>query len=359
MSLPAQTPIASFTANGVTTVFSFPFLIQRAGDLVVTADDVEVTTGFTASGIGTVSGGAVIFAVAPSNGVEITIRRHITLERTADYQTGGDFREEVLDADLDRLWQALQEITAGFAEGVIVISGTAGNVTILDAGDFFVGGNVESALQQLASAIYSGLNIEAESTGPVQISVGNSLTGALSSARIMLFTGTNNSTWTMEMLDAAGVPIALEKTGTAVTKKQTWAAWHQLCNQAGTQVYFSHNGTSISIRNSNDLPIIEGTASSLKFLDDNIVFSGGPVINIDDTAGVLQINGVQVVRARLTGWSADTGTSKRTANATYSGTAEIAYTQATVQTLMDKVRDLSQTVKALKDDLISHGLIGT
>ena len=47
------------------------------------------------------------------------------------------------------------------------------------------------------------------------------------------------------------------------------------------------------------------------------------------------VNGTQVVSARSTGWTADTGTAKRTANATYSGTAEAAYTQATIQALMD------------------------
>lgn len=76
---------------------------------------------------------------------------------------------------------------------------------------------------------------------------------------------------------------------------------------------------------------------------------------------VFKVGGTQVVGARKTGWGVDTGTAKRTANATYSGTAEAAYTQATIQALMDAVRDLSQTVKALKDDLhatAGHGLIG-
>lgn len=76
----------------------------------------------------------------------------------------------------------------------------------------------------------------------------------------------------------------------------------------------------------------------------------------------LSVNALPVVGARKTGWAVDTGTAKRTANATYSGTAEVGYTQATIQTLMDAVRDLSQTVKALKDDLhgtAGHGLIGT
>lgn len=72
-----------------------------------------------------------------------------------------------------------------------------------------------------------------------------------------------------------------------------------------------------------------------------------------------RVNSVQVVGARQTGWATDTGTSKKTANATYSGTAEGAYTQATIQALMNTVRDISQTQKAIKDALIAHGLIGT
>jgi len=85
-----------------------------------------------------------------------------------------------------------------------------------------------------------------------------------------------------------------------------------------------------------------------------MTITGGLGIN-----GALSVAGTQVLGVRRTGWAADTGTAKRTANATYSGTAEAAYTQATIQTLMNAVRDLSQTVKALKDDLIAHGLIGT
>lgn len=85
------------------------------------------------------------------------------------------------------------------------------------------------------------------------------------------------------------------------------------------------------------------------------IWAGGVSLT---TGKTYQVNAVQVVTARQTGWAADTGTAKRTANATYSATAEAAYTQATVQALMNEVRDLSQTIKALKDDLLTHGLIG-
>ncbi|MBO9108720.1 hypothetical protein J5288_08395 [Agrobacterium sp. S2/73] len=89
-------------------------------------------------------------------------------------------------------------------------------------------------------------------------------------------------------------------------------------------------------------------------VDHWLVTDGGAT----DQFGTISIQGTQVVTSRRTGWAADTGTPKRTANATYSATAEPAYTQATIQALMDKVRDLSQTIKAMKDDLLTHGLIG-
>lgn len=67
----------------------------------------------------------------------------------------------------------------------------------------------------------------------------------------------------------------------------------------------------------------------------------------------------RVVGPRRTGWAGDTGTAKRSANATYAATAGATYNQAAMQALMDAVRDATQTQKAIKDDLTAHGLIGT
>lgn len=62
------------------------------------------------------------------------------------------------------------------------------------------------------------------------------------------------------------------------------------------------------------------------------------------------------------GWNAWTGSSDKSAHATFSGTASVGYVQAELQAVMDAVRDATRTIKALKDDLHStagHGLIGT
>jgi len=73
-----------------------------------------------------------------------------------------------------------------------------------------------------------------------------------------------------------------------------------------------------------------------------------------------EVGGVQVVGARATGWTAPTGTAARTTFATYAG-QEVSgsYDDEEVQAIDDHVKVLSQRLKALIDDLTTHGLIGT
>lgn len=65
-------------------------------------------------------------------------------------------------------------------------------------------------------------------------------------------------------------------------------------------------------------------------------------VNVASTK-VYQVNGVQVVTARQTGWTAWTGTATRTTIATGSATTQ----------------NCAEAIKALIDDLTTHGLIGT
>ncbi len=64
---------------------------------------------------------------------------------------------------------------------------------------------------------------------------------------------------------------------------------------------------------------------------------------LDLSNGTFGVNGSQVVGARVTGWAAPTGTASRNTFATNTVTTE----------------ELAQRVKALIDDLTTHGLIGT
>jgi hypothetical protein len=90
------------------------------------------------------------------------------------------------------------------------------------------------------------------------------------------------------------------------------------------------NGTNVTITNPYALYVNSGTS----FFGGNVNLSSG---------NEYRINNTKVVGARITGWAAATGTATRTTFAT-----------STVTTA-----ELAERVKALIDDLISHGLIGT
>jgi hypothetical protein len=91
------------------------------------------------------------------------------------------------------------------------------------------------------------------------------------------------------------------------------------------------NGVAISITATNRLGV--NTASPGYTLD-----AAGDV----NSTGVYRVSGTQVVRARVTGWAAATGTA----------------TRATFATSTVTTAQLAERVKALIDDLTTHGLIG-
>jgi hypothetical protein len=63
--------------------------------------------------------------------------------------------------------------------------------------------------------------------------------------------------------------------------------------------------------------------------------------------------------AGVGGWAAWTGTADKTGHATYSATADALYNQTQIQALMDKVKELSEALKALIDTNLGSGVLET
>jgi hypothetical protein len=79
-----------------------------------------------------------------------------------------------------------------------------------------------------------------------------------------------------------------------------------------------------------------------------------------NVSGVVKVAGTQVVGTRSTGWAADTGTAEKGAKATYAApTISNPPTQAEVQNIANALQGATRELKAVKDALIAHGLIGT
>jgi hypothetical protein len=118
MPISSQTPVVEHVANGVTTTFAYPFAILATSDLKVKVAGVDVTTGFTVSGVGNRLGGTITFSSAPASGAAVLLYRDVGRNRATDYQENGDLTAAVLDDDLDRLWMALQEDAGQFGRSL-------------------------------------------------------------------------------------------------------------------------------------------------------------------------------------------------------------------------------------------------
>ncbi len=103
-------PRVQYVADGVQTQFTFPFPIFEDSDLKVWFDETEQTAGFAVSGAGDSAGGAVDFDAAPADGVRVTLRRAVPVERTTDFQEGGAFRAKTINDELDRQTAMIQQL---------------------------------------------------------------------------------------------------------------------------------------------------------------------------------------------------------------------------------------------------------
>lgn len=114
MTVGSGVPYNEHTGNGTATVFAYEFTILEAGDFVATIDGT-VTSAYSLTGVGNPAGGTCVFDTAPASGAVVLLRRVVALVRETDYQTNGDLQAETINADLDRLMMAIQDVGTGNA----------------------------------------------------------------------------------------------------------------------------------------------------------------------------------------------------------------------------------------------------
>lgn len=146
----------------------------------------------------------------------------------------------------------------------------------------------------------------------------------------------------------------------------------------GTQVGVGVGGASQALFTTTDLRlrsrVLPGTPAGGFQTSAGIYALAGVPSNADGGDGEFAFNSSGTVAAETifyhkeggawvkpepdSGWAADTGTDKKTANATYSGTASVGYVQAELQAVMDALRDATRTIKSLKASLVTKRIIG-
>ncbi|TAN58264.1 MAG: hypothetical protein EPN20_16545 [Magnetospirillum sp.] len=126
------TPRIQFVGTGAQTAFTYPFPIFAAGDLEVWLGAVLQSSGYAVAGVGSSNGGTVTLTPAPSNGVVVTLRRRIDIQRTSDFQADGVIRADVLNSELDYQTMAIQQAAedAGRAVKRAVTSASTADLTL-------------------------------------------------------------------------------------------------------------------------------------------------------------------------------------------------------------------------------------
>lgn len=109
MAVPAGPTEQRYTGNGVSTIYTVPFLVIQASDLAVYVNGVKLTSGYTQAGVGNPTS-TVTFALAPAIDAQIILALEVPFERINDYQENGDFLASTVNRDFDRIWQALKQL---------------------------------------------------------------------------------------------------------------------------------------------------------------------------------------------------------------------------------------------------------
>jgi len=117
MSVSANATKIQYTPNGVSTTFAynFPILLNTDIKVIFTEDGVDtvktLTTHYSVTGVGSESGGNVVFVSPPSSSVDrITILRNMSLTQLVDYVANDAFPAETHEKAIDKLTMVVQQL---------------------------------------------------------------------------------------------------------------------------------------------------------------------------------------------------------------------------------------------------------
>ncbi|XMB47391.1 hypothetical protein QQ999_15890 [Pseudomonas fluorescens] len=96
-----------YEANGVSLIYTVPFLVIEAGDLQVLLNGAQLTSGFTHVGVG-LPISYIEFTIPPTG--DLLLQLSVPFQRLVDYQENGDFLSSTVNRDFDRIWQVLKQL---------------------------------------------------------------------------------------------------------------------------------------------------------------------------------------------------------------------------------------------------------
>lgn len=113
MTISSTTNRKSYSGDGTTVTFAFPYYFLVDGDLKVYSDDVlqTITTDYTVSGAGDTAGGSITYNTAPASSVRVDIIRDPPITQTTDWVENDPDSAAVKEMAFDKLTMICQRLS--------------------------------------------------------------------------------------------------------------------------------------------------------------------------------------------------------------------------------------------------------
>ncbi len=233
MTISTTASVIAYEGNGVTTTFSYAFLIPSQDDLVVSITDsngdvtILLTSEYSVTGIDDPDGGIVTYPLtgSPLATLEyITIERDLPLTQETSLANQSGYYPEVVEAALDNIVMQIQQVSGDTIRALVAPNNDPeGNLTIPDAATragTLLGFDSDGV--PIAASTASGANVSSAMVPVVEAAT-------VAAARTLLGFGAAG---------ALGVGTGLRSDGTNITANATTVA--ESTSQAVTSAY---NGT--------------------------------------------------------------------------------------------------------------------
>lgn len=109
MSVEEQHPWEAYLGDGITTAFPYPWEVPAADEIEVYVQHL-LTTAYTLTNLGVLTGGLVIFFQPPLAGETIFLRRRTPLTQLTTYIPNGPFDAKAHENALDKLTMMIQDL---------------------------------------------------------------------------------------------------------------------------------------------------------------------------------------------------------------------------------------------------------
>jgi hypothetical protein len=143
MTVPVATSDkTTFTANGLTTIFTSSFTVFDVGHVVIRIDSVIQETGFTLAILPSTTYGSVVavtFTVAPTNGQAVRLNRVVPIKQDISFTNNSVFDIKNLERSLDTLTLIAQRLLSStdlafkFDQSVSTFNSTSETATSVTA----------------------------------------------------------------------------------------------------------------------------------------------------------------------------------------------------------------------------------